>query len=606
MSIELNKSDCERLSATGPFSEGCKQDRNNISRYMLFLVGGVFFLGIVLRLVGLSDHTMGHNEIYIPGIKLPQHLANPGPRLTFRDTITGTIAVESHPPGYYIFMLGWTKCFGTNLFSIRLPSVLFDGGTIVLIYILAAYIGMSKSGLLAALFWATGGLATYLAQEARMYPMTCFLGVLSTLLLVKTYGGTRSRRRLMMAAYILTLLAGLSTSHFFWPILLVHMLYVLLGPTPLGGHVSGQLRWQWFVVALASPLLAVAMFQSGRESYLSQNIWQQLLGYLCLLFVWTPTDGLPTSQWLPTYALIVIVLFCVVMLTVGIRKINRMPIKHCEESVKCPIAILIFSAGLAMMSIAVFAYATFRKRAEFDWLTYRLWPIVACGVIPLIVLLADYLSRRYFSTVRKVALRFGAPLSPVWLVTMLAIIPVAILVLISFVIPLIALRTVVIFGPFLLLVISAGVLYCFNSKLWRILVITILLALNIGGHVDYRKQPHSPDDYAGITGKIISQIKPDDLLFVFRHWAMTPIYYYLDSESYNFIGHDHTEIIEEHPEARVWVFGFDELPPPTRVTDPLSNYRRLNRVEARGIYTDLYIPVLVDSAEKAAAIDSDI
>jgi len=573
---------------------------------MLFLVSGVLLLGIVLRLVGLSDHTMGHNEIYIPGIKLPQHLANPGPRLTFRDTITGTIAVESHPPGYYLFMLLWTKCFGTSLFSIRLPSVLFDGGTIVLIYILAVCIRMPKSGLLAAFLWATGGLATYLAQEARMYPMTCFLGVLSTLLLVKTYGGTRFHRRLVMAAYVLTLLAGLSTSHFFWPILPVHMLYVLLGPTPLGRHGTGQLRWQWFVVALASPLLAVAMFQSGRESYLSHNIGQQLLGYLCLLFVWTPIDALPSSQWLPTYALIAVIPFCVVLLIVGIRKINRTSSKHYEESVRCPTAILIVSAGIAMMSIAVFAYVTFRKRMEFDWLTYRIWPIVACGFVPLIVLTADYLIRRYFSIIRNVALRFGAPLSPAWLVAMLAIIPVAILALVSLVIPLIALRTVVIFGPFLLLVISAGALCCFHSKLWRTLVITGLLALNIGGFLDYRKQLHSHDDYAGITAKIRSHVKPDDLLFVFRHWAMTPIYYYLDWESYNFVGHDHAGIVAEHPEARVWVFGFDELPPPTRVTAPLSNYRRLVRVEARGIYTDLYVPVLDDSTQKAGTEDSEI
>ena len=573
-------------------------DGSNVSGRMLVLVGGILLLGLALRLVGLSDHTMGHNEIYIPGIKLPQHLANPAPRLTFRDTIAGTIAVESHPPGYYLFMLAWTKCFGTSLFSIRLPSVIFDGGTIVLIFMLAACVGMPKSGLLAALIWATGGLATYLAQEARMYPMTCFLGVLSTLLLIKTYTGPQSRRRLVMGAYILTLLAGLSTSHFFWPILVVHVLYTLLGPAATGGNEPVQLRWQWFVVALASPLLAVAAFQSGRESYLSPNIGQQLLGYLCLLFVWSPRDGLPSSQWLPAYTLIIIAPLCLLLLAVGIRKIRRAPFKYCDESVRCTTAVLIVTAGLAVMVITLFAYATFRKRAEIDWLAYRIGPIVACGSVPLIALAADYLVRRYYSGVRKTTLAFGAPLSPAWLAAMLAIIPVAVLASVSLAIPLIALRTVAIFGPFLLLVISAGALCIFQSKLRQALVIAGLLALNIGGLVDYRRQLHSPDDYAGITAKVKGQAKPDDLLFVFRHWAMTPIYYYLDSESYNFVGHDHAAIIGEHPEARVWVFGFDELSPPAEVTAPLSNHRWLRRVSARGMYTDLYVAASEDSTDK--------
>ncbi|MHC4167696.1 MAG: glycosyltransferase family 39 protein [Planctomycetota bacterium] len=571
MNVELEKADLDQPSATGPVLKERQLDGGCISGRMFILIGGILLLGITVRLVGLSKHTMGHNEIYIPGIKLPQDLANPAPRLTFRDTIAGTIAVESHPPGYYLLMLAWTKCFGTSLFSIRLPSVIFDGGTIVLIFMLAACVGMPKSGLLAALLWAGGGLATYLAQEARMYPMTCFLGVLSTLLLIQTYMGPRSRRRLVMAAYIFALLAGLSSSHFFWPILLVHIFYTLLGPTPVGGNEPIQLRWQLFVMALASPLLAVAAFQSGRESYLSPNVWQQLLGYLCLLFVWSPSDGLPSSQWLPAYTLIIVAPFCLLLLALGIHRIKQAALKHADQSVRCPTAALITTVGLAVMAITLFAYVTFRKRAEIDWLTYRIGPVAACAVVPLMALAADYLVRRHYLAVRKVALRFGAPLSPAWLAAMLAIIPVAVLALVSL----------------------------------RALVITGLLALNVGGLVDYRRQQHSPDDYAGITAKVRSQAEPDDLLFVFRHWAMTPIYYYLDSKSYNFVGYDHAAIIAERPEARVWVFGFDELPPPAEVTAPLCDHRRLRRVKARGMYSDLYVAVSDNSTDKPSSGSSD-
>jgi hypothetical protein len=394
------------------------------------------------------------------------------------------------------------------------------------------------------------------------------------------------------------LFAGVLTSHFFWPILFVHLLYVLLGPAWAEGRAPGQVHWQWLVVILASPLLAVAMFQSGRESYLSANIWQQLLGYMCLLFIWSPGDALPNVSWLPDYAAVVIASACFVLLIAGTRKVRQAAPNHRGESLRCPISVLAVAAGVAAVSIAAFAYVTFRKRAGFTWLNYRLWPILSCAALPLVALVADYVIRRCPLAFQKVALRLGAPLSFVWLVVMLAVVPVVILTLISFFVPLMALRTLAVFGPFLLIVISAGALYSFRPKSLRASVVIAIVALNLAGLVSYRKQLHSPDDYAAIAAKVGRQTKPDDLLFVFRHWAMTPIYYYLDSDSYNFVGHEHAGAIAERPDARVWVFGFDHLSPPERVTAPLDKHYRQARLQARGVYADLYVPLSGNSSPK--------
>src|SRR5262249_54070302 len=120
-----------------------------------------------------------------PGIDLPWYLSNPNPRFSLWQTLAGTIAGEPHPPGYYVVMLGWTKWFGSSILALRLPSVLFGIASILLIYVLARYTEDTLTALLAAAMLALNGLHLHLSQTARMYSMACFLGLLSTVLLVR-------------------------------------------------------------------------------------------------------------------------------------------------------------------------------------------------------------------------------------------------------------------------------------------------------------------------------------------------------------------------------------------------------------------------------------
>jgi uncharacterized membrane protein len=491
-------------------------------------------------------------------------------------------------------MFAWTKCFGTSLFSIRLPSVLFDIGSIFLIYILGARIGLRYVGLLACFLWATGGLPIYLSQEARPNSFACFLGILATLLFIKSYGLLRFRR-FTMVAYVLTLLAGLATSHFFWAILFVHMLYSLFGPKPQGRPIAVQARWQLLVLALASPLFAVAVFQSGRASYLSPKVWPELLGGLRLLYLGCRWGSLPADHPMSPWAGFAISFICAVILVIGIIKIPRTSPVECRENMDYPRGILFVAAGLALVLIEVFAYFTHQKhKTDLSWLTERTWMIVACGAVPLLAVTADYILELKSTAIRRLASRFSALLCPAYLVVMLTIVPIAVMWAISLFIPVFAQRTAVYFGPYLMLILSAGALRLSRLRILRVLVVSALLVLNVVGHLLYRElHHHGPTDYAALASQIEIKSREDDLWFVFRHVNTTPIFYYLDFEKYNFVGRDYVEALENYPKARVWVLGFRWDPTPPRVTKPLANYRCSEHIQARGIYADLYIPTVL-------------
>jgi hypothetical protein len=578
-----------------------KLTRSTLARIALILVFVALILGAGLRLHRLAVETVDHNEIYVPGIQLPEDMSIPGPRLTFTGTITSAIAVECHPPGYYLLMLPWTRCFGTGPLALRLPSAIIDVATILLIYLIGAHLGLRTVGALGSFLWATAGLPVYLAREARMYPLACFLGVLATVLLVESYRKNRSYAQWVIGTYVITILAGLSTSHFFWAILITHMLYAQLGPKPPGRRAAPQAEWQLFMVAMASPLLAIATFQSGRPSYLSSDVWLSVEAYFRLLYVWSSSDILAVAPWVGLAAS----LGCVLLLVVGVLKLPRQTEVTNQTGPGCPRWLLYAAAALAFASIEAFAWITHREQSEFTWLEPRTGAIIACGAIPLLVLVVDFIVRRGLLA-DWLESRLGSPLGPTWLVVFLAVIPVGLLALISIAIPLLASRTVSIFGPYLMLIVSAGAVRLCRSHFARGVAVIFLLALNAAGFLEYREQPHSPTDYATLAARVAPKIETGDLWFVFRHWATSPIFYYLDPKAHTYVARDYAQILSKRPAARVWVLGFDELLPPARVMDPLNGHRRLLHVEARGIYADLYVPDSADATRRAEAGDNNI
>lgn len=175
----------------------------------IILLGTIVLLGAVFRLDRLDVRTMGHTEIYTPNIELSEDISDPPPRLTLWKTLTGSMW-EPHPPAWYLSMWPWTKLFGSDLFIIRLPSVLFGVASVLLIYILGTLEKDRLTALLAAGLLAFIGHHILWSQIARPYSMACSLGLLSTILLLLALR-RRHLQRLFLYLYLVITLCGLAT-----------------------------------------------------------------------------------------------------------------------------------------------------------------------------------------------------------------------------------------------------------------------------------------------------------------------------------------------------------------------------------------------------------
>ena len=122
-------------------------------------------------------------------------------------------------------MLGWTRWFGSDILTLRLPSVLFGVASILLVYVLSTLTEDKLTALLAAGMLSFNGLHIYWSQQSRMYSMGCFLGLLSTVLLVLISRGF-VRQRIYYVVYAIFTLIGLVTHVFFWALFATQTLWI--------------------------------------------------------------------------------------------------------------------------------------------------------------------------------------------------------------------------------------------------------------------------------------------------------------------------------------------------------------------------------------------
>jgi hypothetical protein len=184
-------------------------------------------------------------------------------------------------------------------------------------------------------------------------------------------------------------------------------------------------------------------------------------------------------------------------------------------------------------------------------------------------------------------------------VAFLAIAPVVLLALISIMMPLIAGRTVSMFAPHLMLIVSIGAVHLCRTFSLRAVAVLFLLSLNTLGFFGYRGQLHSPVDYAELATEALPNAQPADLWFIRKSWVTTPIFYYLDADRHTFVAGDYAQAILRRPCARVWVLGFEGLEPQPAAMASLNGHHHQKHVEARGIYADLYVLGTDDAMQDA-------
>lgn len=169
-------------------------------------------------------------------------------------------ASNVHLPLYFLLLRSWIVLVGPSAWAARFLSAVLSTLSVPLLYQLGHRLASSVVGRLAALIIALSPFLIYHAQEARMYALIPFLGLLSTYLLLRLLEGDtdNAASRLLWLAYLVITAAALYTHYYavFIPFFQILFIFVRVRP-----YKPFMLRWllvEGGLLLLYVPWLALA------------------------------------------------------------------------------------------------------------------------------------------------------------------------------------------------------------------------------------------------------------------------------------------------------------------------------------------------------------
>jgi 4-amino-4-deoxy-L-arabinose transferase-like glycosyltransferase len=179
-------------------------------------------------------------------------------------------AADIQPPLYYLII--WINNFilSDSEWALRFPSALFNTMTIPLIYILTRQLfprRRNAAPLLAAVLFTFSPLMVYYSQEARMYTLLIFEATLASYLLLKIIHSPTPYSLLPTTyslLYALTAVAALYTHYFAAFLLAAHLLYIIF--------VLWQRHWPKVLIARSLQMfgLIILLFAPWLPTLLSR------------------------------------------------------------------------------------------------------------------------------------------------------------------------------------------------------------------------------------------------------------------------------------------------------------------------------------------------
>ena len=204
------------------------------------------------------------------------------------------------------------------------------------------------------------------------------------------------------------------------------------------------------------------------------------------------------------------------------------------------VGMTVMMAGLALLSLHHIRYLM--PLAVFPVTALALLP-AAAGIGPKLRGI-DALHRR-----RTAVAAFTSPVS------ILALVPLFTVFVASFFKPMVDAQAMLVFTPYLLIVLAAGARHLSKNKVVVAALAIACVSVFCASAWHFRGMPSSARDYAGISKEINERLGERDLIFVRpRKWFETPLFYYLDPA--RLVGTDYAAAIAERPDARVWVVIF--------------------------------------------------
>jgi 4-amino-4-deoxy-L-arabinose transferase-like glycosyltransferase len=550
----------------------------------------VFAVGTVVRIYPIPTRSISHPEMYTPGIRMPEGLSQPRQRLTLRSVLTGTFTSDTHPPGFYVLMLFWTKLFGAGIWSLRLPAVMFGLGSIALVIWLGQLIGHRAAGWVAAVLMAASGYHAFWSSISRMFSLACFLGLLSTILLMHLTREKESNR-LRMAAYAAITFLGLASHVFYWPLFLTQMLWALWKALRSSDRMTRVCGLQILILTLASPLLAAAAYQSDNGvAILSGDALRMGREYLSFSFLFpldtvtamappllSPLVLTPLQEALLLAGRIAALVIATVSFVVGLRSVKQE--EGSQES--APLgpayrywlaAAAVFAAG-AIMGFVYFARVYLKSPNE----SLRITEVMS--VLPFVMAAVGMRLKSLWPRLSTWCRGLGwggwmeGNLAFVYL---LAVVPIALLSIFSIRRPILNARGLLLLTPYLLLCLAVGlVAVARGRRLVQAILVAALGALHAASLMLYVPRTGSPVDYRRLAQELIPQVRQSDFILIRRHWRDTPMLYYLSADRFHLVELSQAQAVFTRPEInRVWVVAFAPSPFPGMAEPTLGDFRQ--------------------------------
>jgi uncharacterized membrane protein len=532
--------------------------------------------------------SISHPEMYVPGIPLPDGISEPAERMTVSRILTGTFSSDTHPPGYYLLMLPWTRVMGTSLSAIRLPSALLGIASIPLIFWFGSLAGCRMAGSVAAALLAFSGYHVFWSKVARMFALGCFLGLAASVLLLLIARSSRSRP-ILITAYVLTVVAGVATHVFFWSLFAAHVVWAFSNAAGRG-KLPDLCRAQLLALVLGSPLIAFAVYQSGNTvADLSSNALIFLAEFLPFAFA-LPSSGsgsfpsaIPLTQnaisWVVRGGLLMLALSFFI---IGLRRLSRSAARTemaLRGSSGARLWRTIWLAGGAIATVEICGFVLLARRLPPEFVNSTIRATQALAILPLVLAAMAVLLEKTWRLVSA---------SERWkqwtggeggLIVLLATMPLVILSVLAQLRPILNQRGLLFAAPYLLLLLSIG-LVSVPGRLRIATLAPVLVLMCMASIRSYSTMTVDPADYGQFAKAITSEIGTNDLVFIRKAWYETPILFYLHKDHYRLVGRDFERLCARNREARVWVVLLYDSDPADDMKSALAGYRMVKTITA--------------------------
>jgi uncharacterized membrane protein len=227
---------------------------NPNKRVVLALIAGLVLLGVALRLYGLEQKIVWHDEVatrvlaagatmaaQMQGLYHAQVLTA-GQVLQYQQVQQSTSVLAliadlaqhdpQHPPLYYVLAKVWVDLWGDSVYALRTLSVLFSGlGLLAMYWFVRELASSRRAALIAMLLMGVSPLFILYGQEAREYALWTLTLLLSSAALLRALrlsSTAVSQARKEWLLYGCSLLVAVYTSLSTLSLILVQILYVAI------------------------------------------------------------------------------------------------------------------------------------------------------------------------------------------------------------------------------------------------------------------------------------------------------------------------------------------------------------------------------------------